>query len=61
MTDHSTTTVDREIDDLFLQARGLVLVRPLLTERGASQADLDAHARELERVRERLVNLVTAA
>ena len=43
-----------EIDDLLLQARGLVLVRGLLAERGATPTEIDAHTDELERVRTRL-------
>lgn len=43
-----------EIDDLLLQARGLVLVRDLLAERGATSTEIDAHTDELERVRTRL-------
>jgi hypothetical protein len=43
-----------EIDDLLLQARGLVLVRDLLVGRGASRAEIDAHTGELERVRAEL-------
>jgi hypothetical protein len=44
-----------EIDDLLLQARGLVLVRDLLAERGATHEEIDAHTDELARVRARLV------
>jgi hypothetical protein len=43
-----------EIDDLLLQARGLVPVRDLLAERGATSTEIDAHTDELERVRTRL-------
>jgi hypothetical protein len=43
-----------EIDDLLLQARGLVLVRGLLAERGATPTEIEAHTDELERVRTRL-------
>jgi hypothetical protein len=43
--------LDRSIDELLLQARGLVLVREVLIRRGASRVELDAHTRELERVR----------
>ena len=49
------TLLDHSIDDLLLQARGLELVRDLLAQRGASAAELDAHTRELERVRRQLV------
>jgi hypothetical protein len=45
------TLLDHRIDDLLLQARGLELVRELLARRGASREELDAHTRELERVR----------
>ena len=46
--------LSREVDDLLLQARGLVLVRHVLAERGVSTTELDAHTAELERVRARL-------
>jgi len=49
------TLLDHSIDDLLLQARGLELVRELLAKRGASNAELDAHTRELERVRRQLI------
>jgi hypothetical protein len=47
-----------EIDDLLLQARGLLLVRDLLAARGASQHEVDAHTDELERVRHELAELI---
>jgi len=47
--------LDHQIDDLLLEARGLVLVRDLLARRGASPSELDAHAHELERVRGELI------
>jgi hypothetical protein len=50
--------LDTEIDDLLLQARGLLLVRDLLATRGASQHEIDAHTEELERVRQQLAELV---
>jgi len=53
--------LDHTIDDLLLQARGLVLVREVLAGRGASQAELDAHTRELERVRRRLAKVIGRA
>jgi hypothetical protein len=58
MSESESTLVSHEIDDLLLQARGLALVRPILAERGVSQDELDAHTQELERVRQRLANLV---
>jgi hypothetical protein len=50
--------LDHTIDDLLLQARGLVLVREVLAERGASRAELDAHTAELERVRRKLAETI---
>jgi len=54
----AATLVSREIDDLLLHIRGLVLVRPLLASRGASRDELDAHENELERLRNRLAALI---
>ena len=54
-------TEAQKIDDLVLEMQGLTLVRPFLVERGASQAEVDAHTRELERVRRQLAEYVTAA
>ena len=48
----------REIDDLLLRLRGLVLVRDLLAQRGATASEIDEHAREADRVRERLTTLI---
>jgi hypothetical protein len=47
-----------EIDDLLLHLRGLVLVQGLLADRGATAEEIDAHAREAERVRSRLAELI---
>jgi hypothetical protein len=51
--------LNHEIDDLLLQARGLVLVRDLLARRGASSAELDAHTNELQRVRSELIRALS--
>jgi hypothetical protein len=48
----------REIDDLVLNLKGLVLVRELLESRGARADDIAAHSAEIERVRERLASTV---
>ena len=48
-----------EIDDLLLQARGLVLVRDLLAERGATDTEIEAHSDELARVRTRLAATIS--
>jgi hypothetical protein len=53
--------LDRHLDDLLLEARGLALVRDLLAERGASAAELDAHTRALERVRAELAGRIASA
>jgi hypothetical protein len=47
-----------EIDELLLHMRGLVLVRRLLAERGATRGELDAHSNELERVRQQLADAI---
>lgn len=54
------TVLDDRIDDLLLHARGLVLVRELLARRGATHAELEAHTRELERVRHDLVEAIVS-
>ena len=51
----------REIDDLLLHIRGLVLVREILGQRGASEAELEAHTAELERLKEQLAQLAVPA
>ena len=43
-----------KIDELELHLRGLVFVRAILEQRGASQGELDRHAIELAQVRGRL-------
>jgi hypothetical protein len=52
------TLLGTEVDDLLLQARGLLLVRDLLAARGASQDSVDAHTEELERVRLQLAEMI---
>jgi hypothetical protein len=56
----TTTLIDHSIDDLLLQARGLELVRGILAARGASDEELAAHTRELERVRSTLARKLVA-
>ena len=48
----------REIDDLVLHLKGLVVVRELLERRGAAYAEIESHSEEIERVRERLAGAV---
>jgi hypothetical protein len=48
----------REIDDLLLRLRGLVLVRDLLAQRGATATEIDEHTREADRVRIQLAGLI---
>lgn len=52
------TVLDRRIDDMLLQLRGLVLVGELLERRGASRDEVDAHVREADRVRGELSQLI---
>jgi hypothetical protein len=53
------TLLNHNIDDLLLQARGLELVHDLLAQRGATNAELDAHSRELDRVRRQLIQTLS--
>ena len=48
----------RELDDLVLDLKGLVLVRKLREQRGAEPAELAMYGAEIERVRERLADFV---
>ncbi len=50
--------LDREIDNLLLDVRGLAVVLEILAARGVSDAELAAHRRELDRRRARLVRLL---
>jgi hypothetical protein len=47
-----------EIDTLLLRIRGLVSVRELLRERGASAEELEEHSAEIGRLQWRLAQLV---
>jgi hypothetical protein len=51
-------TASREVDELLLHLKGLVLVRAILEQRGASQTELDEHSAEIGRLRGRLAQLV---
>jgi hypothetical protein len=55
---HDAALLSRDVDELLLQIRGLVLVRDLLAERGASAGELRAHSEEAERLRGRLADLI---
>jgi hypothetical protein len=48
----------RELDDLVLHLKGLVLVRRLREQRGAAADELLMYRNEIDRVREQLANLV---
>jgi hypothetical protein len=48
------------VEDHELHLKGLVLVRAILEARGSSTAELDAHDREITRVRARLALLTNA-
>jgi hypothetical protein len=52
------TSSFRELDELVLHLKGLVLVRRLRERNGADAGELDLYRREIERVRERLANFV---
>jgi hypothetical protein len=57
-TNINDIVLSRELDDLLLDVRGLVLVRELLAERGATSAELAAHTDELDRRRRRLAAMI---
>jgi hypothetical protein len=48
----------RELDDLVLHLKGLVLVRNLRERGGADAGELEMYGLEIDRVRERLASLV---
>jgi hypothetical protein len=48
----------RELDDLVLHLKGLVLVRRLRERRGADDEELVMYSAEIDRVRDQLTNLV---
>ena len=54
----SPRTIERELDNLLLQLKGLVHVRALLETRRASAAEIEEHTAEIERIRGRLARLV---
>jgi hypothetical protein len=55
---HQSVLLDRTIDELLLRLRGLVLVGRVLEQRGASEAEVEAHMREADRVRAELARLI---
>jgi hypothetical protein len=58
MTSDTTSLLDREIDNLLLDARGLALVRDMLVKRGATDDEITSHSRALARTRARLAELI---
>ena len=48
----------RELDDLVLDLKGLVLVQRLRKERGADPAELAMYGEAIDRVRKRLASLL---
>jgi hypothetical protein len=62
-TDHNRARRTRaqlnaEIEQLLIEVRGLALVKGLLKRRGVTRAELEAHAAEVDRARDRLADLV---
>jgi hypothetical protein len=49
-----------DVDRLFVRLRGLVLVRDLLQERGATLTEIEEHSAEIERLKWRLAGAVRA-
>jgi hypothetical protein len=52
--------LQRKVDDLALQLKGLVHVRALLETRGVSQAELANHSDAIDRVRDELARVAQA-
>jgi hypothetical protein len=52
--------LQRKVDDLVLQLKGLVHVRALLETRGVSPAELEKHSEAIERVRDELALVAQA-
>jgi hypothetical protein len=51
----------RDLDDLVLHLKGLVLVQELRRNRGADDAELQMYGVEIERVREELAHTLDVA
>ena len=51
----------RELDDLVLHLKGLVLVRGVREERGADADELAMYGAEIDRVRDQLAAVVRAS
>jgi hypothetical protein len=58
MTSMAAVATFRELDDLVLHLKGLVLVRRLREQRGAAEEELRMYGAEIDRVRDRLASLV---
>ncbi|TML97945.1 MAG: hypothetical protein E6G03_01245 [Actinobacteria bacterium] len=58
MTSAAAGSRFRELDDLVLHLKGLVLVRRLREQRGAAADELLMYRAEIDRVREQLASLV---
>jgi hypothetical protein len=63
MADHPTAPIadgqllDRGIDRKLLHLRGLVLVRRILSDRGATWPELDPHSAQIRRLRNELADV----
>ena len=56
----ATTQPFRELDDLVLHLKGLVLVQGVRERSGADELELEMYGAEIERVREQLAEHVRA-
>ena len=50
----SAPALQRRLDDLVLELKGLVYVRAMLETRGASSVEIEAHSNRIDRVRDEL-------
>jgi hypothetical protein len=51
-------TLPNDVEELLLGIKGLIFARAILEQRGASEAELEEHQREIERLRWRLASLI---
>ena len=51
----------RELNDLILHLKGLVLVHKLRERHGADPGELDMYAEAIDRLRDQLANVVTSS
>jgi hypothetical protein len=51
-------TLTNDVEELLLTIKGLIFARAILEQRGASEAELEEHQGEIERLRWRMASLI---